>query len=71
MKIKIKMRCKEFIKLSVPLLAASRSSLRSSTPSRPRLQARWDGGFNRSRAFRRAWGLGSTALGEEAYSEDT
>ena len=40
MKIKIKMRCKEFIKLSVPLLAASRSALRFSTPSGHHLQAR-------------------------------
>ena len=27
--------------------------------------------FNRSRAFRQAWGLGSKALGEGAFSEDT
>ena len=33
-------------------------------------QKRW-AGFNRSRAFRRAWGLGSRALGEGAFSEDT
>ena len=33
-------------------------------------QKRW-AGFNRSRAFRQAWDLGSRALGEGAFSEDT
>ena len=33
-------------------------------------QRRW-AGFNRSRAFRQAWDLGSRALGEGAFSEDT
>ena len=52
MKIKINMQA--FIKLEVRL----------STPSRPPLQAdRWDGGFNRSRAFRRAWDVGPSGLG--------
>ena len=72
MKIKIKMRCKEFIKLSVPFLAASRPALRFSTPSGHHLQARKVGRRIQSlRAFRRAWDLGSRALGEGAFSEDT
>ena len=33
-------------------------------------QKRW-AGFNRSRACRRAWDLGSRALGEGAFSEET
>ena len=54
MKIKIHQEMQVFIKLEV----------RSSTPSWPPLQAdRWDGGFNRSRAFRRAWDLGWLSWG--------
>ena len=33
-------------------------------------QKRW-AGFNRSRAFRRAWGVGLRALAEGAFSEET